>query len=92
GNLAEIKRNYVRDKLVVRTINPQPILDDFGNSCKTTENGDLIIKLASPADKKETMKRLIETYDIDEVRVFEPSLNDIFIEYAGNSNDEEVAK
>lgn len=92
GNLADIKRNYVRDKLVVRTINPQPILDDFRNSCKTTETGDLIIKLSSPADKKETMKRLIENYDIDEVRVFEPSLNDIFIEYAGNSNDEEVAK
>ncbi len=92
GNLAEIKRNYVRDKLVVRTINPKPILDDFGNSCKTSENGDLIIKLNSPADKKETMKRLIENYDIDEVRVFEPSLNDIFIEYAGDSNNEEVAK
>jgi ABC-2 type transport system ATP-binding protein len=29
------------------------------------------------------MKRLVEEYDIDEVKVFEPSLNDIFVEYAG---------
>jgi ABC-2 type transport system ATP-binding protein len=29
------------------------------------------------------MKLLAETYDIDEIRVFEPSLNDIFVEYAG---------
>lgn len=30
-----------------------------------------------------TMKYLVEHYDIDEVKVFEPSLNDIFVEYAG---------
>ena len=26
------------------------------------------------------------SYDIDEVKVFEPSLNDIFVQYAGNSH------
>lgn len=31
------------------------------------------------------MKRLADSYDIDEIRVFEPSLNDIFVEYAGDS-------
>ena len=29
------------------------------------------------------MKCLVDNYDIDEVKVFEPSLNDIFVEYAG---------
>ena len=29
------------------------------------------------------MQRLVETYDIDEIKVFEPSLSDIFVEYAG---------
>jgi len=28
------------------------------------------------------MKRLAENYDVDEMKVFEPSLNDIFVEYA----------
>ena len=47
------------------------------------EDGSLIIQLASPDEKQSMMKRLVETYDIDEVKVFEPSLNDIFVEYAG---------
>ena len=42
-----------------------------------------MIQLASAEDKQSTMKRLVEGYDIDEVKVFEPSLNDIFVEYAG---------
>ncbi len=47
------------------------------------EDGSLIIQLASPDEKQSMMKRLVETYEIDEVKVFEPSLNDIFVEYAG---------
>ncbi len=83
GELHEIKRNYVRDRLVVSTTDPEPILADFGASCTMTEDGRLMIRLADPAEKQETMKRLVSNYDIDEVKVFEPSLNDIFVEYAG---------
>ena len=28
------------------------------------------------------MKKFVVEFDIDEIRVFEPSLNDIFVEYA----------
>ena len=47
-----------------------------------------MIKLASPEEKKSVMARLTESYDIDEVKVFEPSLNDIFVEYAGDAPKE----
>ena len=83
GDLHDIKRNYVRDRLIVSTVNPDRIRHDFGNACTVTEQGTLMIRLASPDDKQTTMQRLVENYDIDEVRVFEPSLNDIFVEYAG---------
>ena len=83
GDLHEIKRNYVRDKLVVGTTKPEQIKADFGEACTAREDGTLLIQLASPDDKQATMKRLVENYDIDEVKVFEPSLNDIFVEYAG---------
>ncbi len=83
GDLNEIKRNYVRDRLVLRTTNPKPIEKDFGDACTVADNGSIIIQLNSPDDKQNTMKRLVENYDIDEVKVFEPSLNDIFVEYAG---------
>ncbi len=83
GDLHEIKRKYVRDRLVVTTINPTPIQADFGAACTVNENGSLIIKLYAPDEKQAVMKRLVDNYDIDELKVFEPSLNDIFVEYAG---------
>ena len=84
GDLHDIKRNYVRDKLVVSTTKPELIKADFEDACTVRDDGTLLIQLISPEDKQSTMKRLVESYDIDEVRVFEPSLNDIFVEYAGN--------
>lgn len=83
GDLHEIKRNYVRDRLVVSTTKPEPIKAEFGSVCTVTEDGSLLIQLPKPDDKQATMKRLVENYDIDGIKVFEPSLNDIFVEYAG---------
>ena len=85
GDLHAIKRDYPRDRRVIRTENPEPVLAAFGAACTRTENGSLMLKLASPAQKKTVMKQLVEDYDIDEVKVFEPSLNDIFVEYAGDT-------
>ena len=88
GGLHDIKRDYPRDRLVVKTETPDAIIADFGASCTVMDNGDLMIRLGSPSEKKTTMTRLVETYDIDEVKVFEPSLNDIFVEYAGDAAQE----
>ena len=89
GDLHDIKRDYPRDRLVVRTESPDAIIADFGSSCAVMENGDLMIRLAAPSEKKAIMTRLVENYDIDEVKVFEPSLNDIFVEYAGDEAKED---
>ena len=89
GDLHDIKRDYPRDRLVVKTETPDAIIADFGSSCTVMENGDLMIRLADPCEKKATMTRLVENYDIDEVKVFEPSLNDIFVEYAGDAAKED---
>ena len=89
GDLHDIKRDYPRNRLVVKTETPYAIIADFGSSCTVMENGDLMIRLADPCEKKATMTRLVENYDIDEVKVFEPSLNDIFVEYAGDAAKED---
>ena len=89
GDLHEIKRDYPRDRLVVKTETPDAIIADFGASCTVMDNGDLMIRLGSPSEKKTTMTRLVEKYDIDEVKVYEPSLNDIFVEYAGDVAQED---
>ena len=89
GDLHDIKRDYPRDRLVVKTETPDAIIADFGASCTVMENGNLMLRLADPSEKKATMTRLVENYDIDEVKVFEPSLNDIFVEYAGDAVKED---
>ena len=81
GELHDIKRNYVRDRLIVRSENRTPIRADFGDACTEQEDGSLLIQLTAPSEKHRAMTWLTENYDIDEVRVFEPSLNDIFVEY-----------
>ena len=89
GDLHDIKRDYPRDRLVVKTETPDAIIADFGSSCTVMDNGDLMIRLDAPSEKRATMTRLVENYDIDEVKVFEPSLNDIFVEYAGDAAQED---
>ena len=81
GDLREIKRNYVRDKLIVTASNTNGIKLAFGEACTVCNDGSLVIKLDDPEKKRDTMKRIVENYDVDEVKVFEPSLNDIFVEY-----------
>jgi len=84
GDLHDIKRNYPRDKIVVSTTAAKQIKADLGDICSLLEDKSLLIQLADPNEKQAMMKRLVENYDIDEVKVFEPSLNDIFVEYAGS--------
>lgn len=82
GELREIKRNYPRTRLVVRSEQQERIREALGASCSMDGEDGLIVTLASPGEKRDVMRRLTEEYDIDEVKVFEPSLNDIFVEYA----------
>lgn len=89
GDLHEIKRDYPRDRLVVRTENPSAISAAFGDNCTAIGNGALLVRLSSPNDKKAVMTQIIQDYDVDEVKVFEPSLNDIFVEYAGDNAKED---
>ena len=59
------------------------IISELGDACTKRDDRTLIIQLSSPDEKQGMMKRLVEAYDIDEIKVFEPSLNDIFVEFAG---------
>lgn len=83
GDLYDIKRSYPRNKLVVSTTCPEKVYAEFGEQVSDTPDGRLILKLDSPSDKGDVMKRLVFCCDVDEIKVFEPTLNDIFVEYAG---------
>ena len=81
GDLKDIKRNYVRDKLCIRTEQPQAVTERFGDRVKVAPDGSLILKMDSPDSKKSVMSQLLEVCDVDYVGIYEPSLNDIFVEY-----------
>lgn len=83
GDLHTIKRNYPRDQLVVRSEQAAAICQSLRLPCKTLEDGSIILRLPSTERKGEVMRQLAERFDVDEMKVFEPSLNDIFVEYAG---------
>lgn len=84
GELHEIKRNYPRNRLVVRSQQSDAIKAELGSCCTEGEDRELVIQLTTPAQKQEMMKHLTQNYDVDEIKVFEPTLNDIFVEYAGS--------
>ena len=48
-----------------------------------SDREELIIRLKNPEEKQKVMRQLVENYDVDEIRLYEPSLNDIFVQYAG---------
>ena len=83
GELYQIKREYPRDRLAIRSIQRDAIAADLPGRCEIRENGELIVKLRSPEEKMDMIRALSEKYDLDEARVYEPSLNDIFVQYAG---------
>lgn len=83
GDLSEIKHNYPRNRLVVRSSQADAIRKDLGGCCAVGEDGTLTVTLGDASEKQAMMRRLTEGYEIDEIRVFEPSLNDIFVEFAG---------
>lgn len=84
GDLREIKRNYPRNRIVVNSLQNDKIAAEFSGASEFTEDDELIVTLSSPEDKKAVMQKIIDSYDIDEVKVYEPSLGDIFVEYAGD--------
>lgn len=91
GELREIKRDYPRDRLVLRSEQPEALRAAFGEACQIMDDGALLLRLRAPEEKKTVMRRLAEDFELDEIRVFEPSLNDIFVEYAGDAGEEEEA-
>lgn len=82
GDLTEIKHNFPRNKLVIRSVDADAIMKKYESRCSLGENGEIIFRLDDESEKAGVMNSLVSEYDLDEIKVFEPSLNDIFVEYA----------
>lgn len=89
GTIRDIKRSYKRNKIIVDGQDKDGIKQYIKTTCKefvnqitNTENEKLLIQLTDESKKDLLLKQLIAGgFDLDEFKVYEPSLNDIFVEY-----------
>ena len=88
GKIREIKRGYERNRLLISTRQaenvrqwasalPAELVTQVGE-----QEGDLLVTLADVGKKDAFLSALTaQGFDIDGFRVYEPSLNDIFVSY-----------
>lgn len=87
GNIKQIKQSYQRDKLKIESKDAKKIKSEHQAETKQIDSSTLIYKMASENQKAKVMQKLIKDYDIDSVGILEPTLNDIFVEYAGDEKE-----
>lgn len=91
GRISEIKRSYPRDRISISSMQFDRIsafvlekMSDKVSSADTDEENEnsVIIKLKDPQYKLQLLRELSDSgFDIDSFKVYEPSLNDIFVQY-----------
>lgn len=85
GNIKEIKRGYPRNIIEIKTQNTKAVADLLKVSFvkKSEAGGDTVtVTLSSESDKQRLISLIAESgADIDEIRVKEPTLNEIFVRY-----------
>ena len=89
GDLYSIKRGYTRDKLVIRSKNIDTIQLIYKDCTEKRNTHELLFSIPAEEKPQDVMARLIKQFEIDEIRIYEPSLNDIFIEHTSEEEDKE---
>lgn len=93
GNLREIKREFGRDRLMLSALNqtPSELAEMLVHTCSDVLNVEkvqkdkVIIRKKEDTDKNLILKSLLEQeIDLEFFGLYEPSLNDIFVERAGD--------
>ena len=93
GNLSEIKREFGKDRLVVASLGETPeqlaelLKMKFADllDVEKIQQGQVVVREKQEGNKPAIMQKLIEEgVDIEFFGLYEPSLNDIFVEKAGD--------
>lgn len=91
GDLREVKRSYPRNKLAIRSPQADVILAELGSGQKTDVD-EVLLTFPKDVDIHRAMRLVTERYAVDEVRIYEPSLNDIFVSLTADNADKEAAQ
>ena len=71
------------DRSYELTRDGETLVRAFGERAARQEDGGFIVTMDAPEDKRETMEKILALGDVDGIEVVEPTLDDIFVEYAG---------
>ena len=81
GSIREIKRSYDRRRMVIDTPDPQLVVSAIPWQSEIAD-GQVLVNLPELSDRESLLKCLSTVSgSVDCVKVFEPTLNDIFIQY-----------
>lgn len=93
GNLREIKREFGKDRLIISSLEQstkelaEVLKNEFTDllNVERVQKDRVLIQKKQENSKPEILKRLVEKgIDIEFFGLYEPSLNDIFVEMAGD--------
>lgn len=89
GSISGIKRSYDRRKIIVCAPNLEKIQSQLLES-SIIQDGKLIITLEKEGNKGMLLKQLADLeLDIDEIKVYEPTLEDVFVQYTSSPANKE---
>ncbi len=93
GDLREIKRDFGRERLVLSSLDESPtefavrLKDSFSDllEVERIQKDRVVVRKKSADGKEKILKRILEqNIDLEFFGLYEPSLNDIFVEKAGD--------
>lgn len=88
GNIQKIKRSYARNIIEIKSENPDAVKEKL-NGAKSdfikhidAEKNNVTVTLADESDKSKLIELIAQAQiDADEIKVKEPTLNEIFVSY-----------
>lgn len=88
GNIREIKRHYDRSRILLSSTQAGELAQYLRQSLPQvvrgveTSGNTLVIQMDREGSKSHLLQAIAaSSLDVDEVKVYEPSLNDIFVQY-----------
>ena len=87
GNLSDIKRSYERNKIILECSDIEKVKNSINYKSEDIKDG-LLIHIEKESQKGDLIKQLAAMeIDINTIKVYEPDLNSIFIEYTEGKNE-----
>lgn len=81
GNISKIKQGYERNSLELVSEFKKEIANEYLKNISIQNDEKLILKFNNIDEARNAMEKITSEYKVDSIKLVEPSLNDIFVQY-----------